>query len=129
MKKLYCLYDKVAKSSNEPMLISTEAAAVRLFKNTCRRELAANPFAPVGDMELHYLADYDDTFGVLIPPTVEVIEKGLNVVFTGDKFLEEENKPQIVGYETPKKSVQSKVVNEVEAQQMKAQVLADDEED
>lgn len=124
MKKLYCLYDRVAQTSNEPMLISNDESAKRLFKNTCRRELAANPFAPVGDMELHYLADLDDDKGNIFFDNNERF-----IVITGDDFLKEENQPHIVGYDTPKKSVKSEVVNDVEAQKMREEMIVDSEED
>lgn len=58
MKKLYCVYDKVASVYNPPFVAENDSAAKRAFDNA----MSKNPFA--NDMSLYALGEFnDDTDG------------------------------------------------------------------
>ena len=58
MKRLYCIYDKVANIYNPPFLAENDSTAKRSFNNA----LANSPFR--ADMSLYMLGTYnDDTDG------------------------------------------------------------------
>lgn len=58
MKRLYCVYDKVAGIYNPPYPAENEGTAVRAFNNAMEK----SPFA--ADMALYHVGDFmDDTTG------------------------------------------------------------------
>lgn len=61
MKKLYCIYDKVAQVYNAPFVAENEEVAKRSFLTA----LENSPFA--NDMALYHLGDFnDDTDGKIV---------------------------------------------------------------
>ena len=60
MKKVFCIYDRVAGVYNPPFVAENEATAKRSFDSA----LSKSPFA--NDMSLYYLGTYnDDTDGTI----------------------------------------------------------------
>lgn len=85
--KLYSVYDVVSKSYSELFCAPAGEVAKRNFRFTMTRY---DDFF-VKDMELHYIADFDNTTGLVVVGPITVVDSGVTILDEKKILKEAEN--------------------------------------